>query len=195
MPTKKLENKIKTLILKFLNINGANQNDQTILISSFDITEFASLIFPENFIRIAYKKINEKLLTIEEYQLRYFGTTTKVLCGIILDNELIYQNFQYMDCRENYYKNTINNNKNICNNGVELDLNGQDCEYVDDGTNWEKLAGINTIQKSDENIINFNNLNAQEGNKTKKIKRSAPNNVDDNPLIADEDDNDPVILV
>ncbi len=147
MPTKKLENKIKTLTLKFLNINSVNQSEQNVLVTSFDITEFASLISPENFIRIAYKRINEKLLTIEEYQLKYFGSTTKILCGIFLDNELIYQNFQYLDCRENYYKNTINNNKNICDNGVELDLNGQDCEYFDDGTNWEELAGFNDIQK------------------------------------------------
>lgn len=204
MPTKKLENKVKTLTLKFLNINSVNQNEQNILITSFDITEFASLISPENFIRIAYKRINEKLLTIEEYQLKYFGSTTKVLCGIILDNELIYQNFQYLDCRENYYKNTINNNKNICDNGVELDLSGNDCEYFDDGTNWEELAGFNIIKK--ENIIKTkilnkdNDINNKDDEGIKKNINSSVNKNNnlitnnENPLDNNDDDDNSILI-
>lgn len=146
---KKITPKAKTLTLKMLNITNSNPEEHTFLISSFDVIDFATFIVPNNYIKISYTLVNDiDNIKVEEYSLKYCGIPIRILCGISLDNSILYENYQYLDCRENYYKNQIKNNKRICNNGVELDLSGNDCNYYEDGTDWENLAGFNEIVPS-----------------------------------------------
>lgn len=167
----------KTLILKILSTVNSNPERQNMIIKPFEVEDFFIKILPDIGVSLSYK-LNENASNFEtqDFSMSYFGNTTYVLFSISLNNEILYINPNYKDCREEYYAQTIKNKKLICSNGVELDSNGKDCDFYDDGTNWEKLAGF------DEEINNQNKLasNNTDNAKNMKIKQINDKNGNDN---------------
>lgn len=171
MPIKK-----QTLILKLLNTNSSDVNEQSLLIQPLTVVDFTIKIEPQFGVYLHYKLEKNSRPITEFFSYNYFGSSKLILCSISLNGEILYESYKYKDCREDYYLQTLKNKKYICQNGVELDLSGQDCNYYDDGTAWEELVGLNTNfktytnSKTTKDDTNNKNINGKEKTINKKNK-------------------------